>query len=86
MATKLRKRETLGFRPENEAQELAIRSAQKLAGGNMADFLRRSVLYGMHRVVEESQRNREETEEIYKQALRESCLDPSPQSQSNRKR
>ena len=51
--SKLRRHETLGFRPKTDAQEKLIQDAQSATGIKMSDLLLRAVLRGLPHVVEE---------------------------------
>lgn len=70
--SKLRDFETLGFRPQNEAQDRLIRDAQKATGLQMSDLLRRAVLIGLPNVVEEVRREHDTAFKTFANTLEES--------------
>lgn len=77
MSKKLRERETLGFRPENAAQEKLILDAQAAVGIKMSDLLRRAVLVGLPRVVAEAQEQQRESFAKFEASLRETTGKPA---------
>lgn len=71
VSTKLRSRETMGFRPENDAQEKLILDAQKATGLKIAELLRRAVIMGLPAVVSEIRAEQEQAFEHFETQLRE---------------
>ena len=71
MKTKLRNYETLGFRPENEAQEKLIRDAQTAAGLKMSELLRRAVLMGLPALMAEIREQQEAAFSKFESAMKE---------------
>lgn len=69
--SKLRTFETIGFRPENEAQEKLILEAQRAAGLTMAELLRRAVLLGIERVVADAKEKQDQAFIAFAHTLRE---------------
>ena len=80
MSKKIRERDTLGFRPENEAQEKLILEAQAAVGIKMSDLLRRAVLRGLPEVVAEAQEQQRASFAKFESSLRE-----NPQPYGKRK-
>lgn len=71
MPKKIRERDTMGFRPENDAQEKLILDAQAAVGIKMSDLLRRAVLYGLPHVVAEAQEQQRASFAQFEASLRE---------------
>lgn len=71
--SKLRKHDTLGFRPDNSAQEKLILDAQKATGIKMSDLLRRAVLCGLPVVVAEVQAQQQQAFAHFQETLREAA-------------
>lgn len=71
MSSKLRTFETLGFRPESEAQQQLILDAQAATGLRMADLLRRAVLNGLPAVVAEIKAQQQKAIAQFETALHE---------------
>lgn len=73
--SKLRKRETIGFRPDNDAQDKLIRDAQKATGIKMSDLLRLACLRGLPSVVAEVKQQQQAAFNHFEETLRETNVD-----------
>ncbi len=69
--SKLRARETLGFRPETPAQEKLINDAREATGFTMARLLREAVMAGLPIVVSGVQSQQKAAFEQFQSSLRE---------------
>ena len=73
--SKLRLRETIGFRPDDDAQEKLIRDAQQATGIKMSELLRRAVLHGLPAVVAEVREQQSAAFDQFETSLKESAND-----------
>lgn len=86
METKLRDRETMGFRPETDEQETLIKNAQQAAGIKMSDLLRRAVLAGLPSVMKEIQQEQHRAFLAFTNSLRDAVGAPHYGESQNKQR
>ncbi len=75
--SKLRKRETLSFRPDNDAQDQLIHDAQKATGIKMSELLRMACLRGLPAVVADIVERQRKSVAQFEASLRETTGTPA---------